>query len=339
MWPYIQIARIDHWFKNVFILPGVMFALLTQPELLRWSAVWSILLGTAGVCLAASSNYVINEVLDARRDRLHPEKRHRPVPSGRVNVKIAIGLWITLGIIALAIGFGVNRPLGYSLSALLMSGLFYNIPPVRMKDLPYLDVIAEAINNPIRLAIGWYATGSVVWLPVSLLAAYWALGAFLMAVKRLGEYRHLNDPRRAGAYRPSFRHYNESRLLISTMCYATACSMFVGVFIARYHIELVLTVPAFAVFMAAYLRVGLKPDSPAQHPERLLRSRSMVVIVLVMTLIVGFGLWFESPTLQRFFEPTIPHQYLKPAEPAEKPTATAPATDDTTATTQAASHT
>ncbi len=314
MWAYVQIARPEHWFKNVFVLPGVLFALLIDHSLIRLELAWSLGIAAAAVCLAASSNYVINELLDAPRDRLHPDKCNRPVPAGRINPFAAVVLWIVLGLIALALGFLVNRPLGYSLLALLVSGVLYNVPPFRTKDLPFLDVCSEAMNNPIRMLIGWYATGTDIWPPVSLPLAYWALGAFLMAVKRLAEYRHINRARRAAAYRPSFRYYNEQRLLISIICYATACGMFAGVFIARYRLELVLSVPVFAVFMALYLRMGLKPDSPAQNPERLLRSRSVILASVALTALVGYCLWLDWPGLRRVFSPTIPSQLM--TEPA-----------------------
>jgi decaprenyl-phosphate phosphoribosyltransferase len=312
MSPYIQIARVSHWLKNVFIIPGIMFALLADPSVLDARLPLLLAIGTAAACLGASSNYVINEVLDARGDRRHPEKRMRPVASGQVNIAVALLLWIGLGAASLGLGFWVNRYLGFSIAALLVAGLLYNLPPVRTKDVPYLDVLSEAVNNPIRLAIGWYGTGCVLAPPVSLLICYWMLGAFLMAVKRLAEYRHLGDRRVAASYRRSFKHYNEARLLVSIMCYAAACSMMGGIFIARYHLELVLTVPPFAVFMAAYLRIGLKKDSPAQNPERLLRRRSVIITGLVLTAIVCVSLWLDSPKLRKLFEPTIPPQWVAP---------------------------
>lgn len=317
MWPYVQIARPEHWFKNVFIVPGVLFAILAEPSVVGTELAWSLSIGVVAVCLAASSNYVINEVLDAPRDRLHPDKRGRPVPSGRVNRAVAVVLWIGLGAAALGLGFRVNQYLGLSLAALLVAGLAYNVPPVRTKDLPYLDVLSEAINNPIRMLIGWFATGCLLEPPISLLMSYWALGAFVMGVKRFAEYRHLNSARRAAAYRPSFKHYNEPRLLISLVCYATACGMFAGIFIARYRIELVLTVPVFAVFMAMYLRLGFKPNSPAQYPERLLRSRSIMLSSLLLTVVVAVSLWVDIPRLQRIFAPSIPAQLMEtPGTPA-----------------------
>jgi 4-hydroxybenzoate polyprenyltransferase len=311
MWAYVEIARVDHWFKNVFIIPGVIFALLADRAVLGSQLVISLVITAVAVCLAASSNYVINEVLDAPFDKLHPEKQLRPVPSGQINPTTARLLWVLLGISSLALGFTVSVYLGLSLLALLVAGLFYNLPPIRTKDLPYVDVLSEAVNNPIRMLIGWYGTGCTLIPPISLLVCYWALGAFLMGVKRLAEYRHLDNPQLAAEYRPSFKHYNEPRLLVSLMCYATACGMLAGIFIARYHLELVLTVPPFAVFMALYLRIGLKPNSPAQNPERLLRRRSMIFSGIALTAIVCFSLWLDSPRLRALFTPTITPQTLE----------------------------
>jgi len=308
--PYIQIARVDHWFKNVFILPGVIFALMAEPAVLGPRMLGSLAVAVVAVCLAASSNYALNEALDARRDRLHPQKRDRPVAAGRVRPAAAVLLWIVLGIVSATLALSLGIRLGVSIVALLVAGLVYNVPPIRLKDLPYVDVVSEAVNNPIRLAVGWYATGCTLSPPVSLLFAYWALGAYLMAVKRLAEYRHINRARCAAGYRPSFKHYNEPRLLIATMFFATACGMFTGVFIARYHLELVLAVPVGALFMALYLRLGFKPDSPAQHPERLLRSPSIMTASLALAAIVCFSLWLDSPKLRKLFTPSIPPQQL-----------------------------
>ena len=80
---HIQIMRIDHWFKNVFVLPGIIAAIGVDAS--RRPAAWLriVLVGMLSICLVASSNYVINEVLDAPSDRSHPVKRNRPVPSGQ----------------------------------------------------------------------------------------------------------------------------------------------------------------------------------------------------------------------------------------------------------------
>ena len=65
LWPYIQIARIDHWFKNVFMLLGVLLAWFYEPSLFTWAGVLHVGVALLATCLVASSNYVLNELLDA----------------------------------------------------------------------------------------------------------------------------------------------------------------------------------------------------------------------------------------------------------------------------------
>ena len=83
LWPYVQIARVDHWFKNAFMVLGVVLAFFYQPELLAWASAVAAGVALLATCLVASSNYVLNELLDGPTDQLHPEKRLRPVPPGR----------------------------------------------------------------------------------------------------------------------------------------------------------------------------------------------------------------------------------------------------------------
>src|SRR5687767_9457122 len=84
---HIEILRIDHWFKNVFVLPGIAVALTVEqePGKVLASRIGAIALGMFATCLIASSNYTVNEILDAVHDRHHPTKHIRPVASGRVN--------------------------------------------------------------------------------------------------------------------------------------------------------------------------------------------------------------------------------------------------------------
>src|SRR5690349_4579895 len=88
VWAYVQIARVDHWFKNAFMLLGVVLAIFYEPSVARWSSLFPLAIAVLATCLVASSNYVLNELLDAKHDRLHPEKQFRPVPSGRVRPAI-----------------------------------------------------------------------------------------------------------------------------------------------------------------------------------------------------------------------------------------------------------
>src|SRR5438270_11945883 len=84
LWAYVQIARVDHWFKNAFMLLGVILAVFYEPAVASWSNVWPLAVAVLATCLVASSNYVLNELLDGPTYRLPPDKRYRPLPSGRV---------------------------------------------------------------------------------------------------------------------------------------------------------------------------------------------------------------------------------------------------------------
>ena len=299
--PYLQIARPDHWFKNVFMLAGVLLAYLYDPGDWNRFSLGMLLLGLISTCLVASSNYVINEILDAPTDLDHPVKRHRPVPSGRVLLPIAYAEWIVLGASGLVIASRVNGPFLIAAGLLLFMGLVYNVRPLRSKDLPYLDVFSESINNPLRLALGWFVVIPDMVPPLSLIVAYWLAGAFFMASKRFADYRSLGSKEVAAAYRRSFRHYDADRLLVSMFVYASGAALLLGVFMIRYHLELILSVPLIAGFFGYYLHVTLKPDSAAQNPERLYRETGLMAYLAVCLLAFVALMLVEIPVLYDLF--------------------------------------
>ena len=301
MIPYIQIARLDHWFKNVFMLLGFLLALFMVQEFPA-PVVWlRLVAGFVITGIIASSNYVINEILDAPKDRFHPDKQNRPIPSGKVKLPIAYAEWILLGAIGITAAFQINTGFGLSGAALWIMGCCYNIPPIRTKEIPYLDVISESVNNPLRLLLGWFVLIPDQVPPVSLCVSYWMLGAFFMAIKRYAEYRMIDDPENAAEYRASFSHYNEERLLVSTVFYGLLGSCFAGVFIVRYHLELVLFLPVAAAFIAYYLRIGLKENSPVQAPEKLYRERGFVAVSLFSLVMFVLLMLVEIPLLYKLF--------------------------------------
>jgi decaprenyl-phosphate phosphoribosyltransferase len=137
--------------------------------------------------------------------------------------------------------------------------------------------------------------------PISLLLAYWMLGAFFMAAKRFAEYRAINDSARAALYRASFRSYDEPRLLGSMFFYVAMFASFLGIFIVRYHLELIFAVPLIAALIWEYVRVAHKAGSAAQHPERLYRERGLVLCLIVCTLVFLGLLLVQAPVLHDWF--------------------------------------
>src|SRR5262249_3072406 len=211
-------------------------------------------------------------LLDAPFDRYHPIKHTRPVPSGKVSVPLAYVQWIALMLVGVLLGLTVSTPFAITLFVLWLMGCIYNIPPVRSKDVPYIDVLSEAINNPLRMLAGWFIASTASVAPASLLLSYWMVGCFFMATKRYAEYREIDDPDRAAAYRKSLGHYTLERLLISIMFYASAAMLFLGAFIMRYRLELIIAFPLVALVMAIYLSLAFKKHSAAQNPESLYKE-------------------------------------------------------------------
>ena len=62
---HVSIARIDHWLENVFVIPGIVAAIGVDPHHIAPNILQRVVLGFISICLVASSDYVINEVLDA----------------------------------------------------------------------------------------------------------------------------------------------------------------------------------------------------------------------------------------------------------------------------------
>jgi hypothetical protein len=193
-------------------------------------------------------------------------------------------------------------------AVLLVMGGLYNVPPIRTKDRPYLDVLSESVNNPLRFLIGWFAIDSTQFPPSSILLSYWMGGAFLMAVKRYSEYRRIGDPVQAGLYRRSFVHYTEATLHLSALFYAVTSSFFLGVFLIKYRIEFLLTFPFFALLFTWYMAIGLRAESAAQAPEKLYREGRFLAFVAFLVVLVGVLFFVDLPFMRVLMAPVAFHQ-------------------------------
>ena len=302
---HIAILRIDHWTKNVFILPGIVIP-LTLGHKLDFPLFVNLILGTLSVCLVASSNYVINEILDAPYDRLHPVKHTRPAASGLVNLPLGYLQWLLVMVAGVWIASLVSKYLTITVLVLWVMGCIYNIRPLRTKDIAYLDVLSESVNNPLRMLAGWYMVTSTLIPPVSLLASYWMIGAYFMALKRFSELREFEDHTKATAYRASFLRYTERSLLVSVIFYASSSMLFFGAFLIRYRIELILTFPLIAIVMAVYCNIAFEPNSAAQHPEYLYRNKQLMTCVISCAAVMLALLIYRVPILHQIFNPTLP---------------------------------
>lgn len=184
---YVRLARPKQWAKSAFVLIGPLYGLADHKGNLASVAV-SAGVAAAVFALVSSACYIVNDVADAPRDRLHPRKRFRPIAAGTVSP--AQGLAFAAGLVALAtvLLFTLSGPAFWWVAAL--AGIYAaNVVAYSLvlKRLVILDVISLAMGFVLRVLAGCGAVGVTpsTWLLNSTLF----LAMFLAFGKRLGERR------------------------------------------------------------------------------------------------------------------------------------------------------
>ena len=303
---HLRIMRLDHSIKQLFIVPGIVLAMAMAGSSLSAKLLIRILVGLVASTLIACSNYVINEILDAPFDRLHPTKKNRPAARGLVHSGWGYAQWIVMMLTGLALGSLLGRAFVLSAAALWIMGCIYNIRPLRSKDIPYIDVLSESINNPLRFCLGWYSVVSATLPPASLLVSYWMLGCYFMSLKRFSEYRQIANPATAASYRSSFALYSEASLLNSATFYAAASMLFFGAFMMRYRIELILSFPVVAWLMAVYFSLSFRHESAVQNPEHLYSEPLLMVPLCICVALIVLLLFVNVPWIGTMFPRSTP---------------------------------
>jgi len=299
---YLALARLSHSTKHVFIAPGFVFAYLlrgVQSDTLAREVIFGLI---TAVCVA-SANYVINEYLDRDFDRHHPTKCQRRAVQYEVGGTLVLLEWLLFLSIGLAAAAVASRTMFFVGCIFALQGIVYNVPPIRTKDKPYLDVVSESINNPVRLLLGWVMVDPATLPPSSIILSYWFGGAFLMAAKRYSEYRELVASRGRDVlvrYRASFAGYSEVTLNASCFIYGMLSTFFLAIFLTKYRVEYLLLMPAVIFLFAHYLAMATRSNSTAQNPERLLKERTLVLLIAVFVALFALTTWIDIPALSVF---------------------------------------
>ena len=170
-----KLARPRHWVKNLFVFAPVFFAIrLNDPFVLLAS-----MQAFAAFCLAASAIYVINDILDASVDRLHPVKRDRPLAANRISIRTAMLYAALLLCAAVALVWSLGRE---ALAGLMLYFVLNIIYSWKWKHIAVLDITIIAVGFLLRLQVGSAATGIPLSAWIVLLT--FVLALFLALSKR-----------------------------------------------------------------------------------------------------------------------------------------------------------
>ena len=189
----VELARPAQWIKNGFVLLPLFFA----HALFDRSALFGALLATLAFCLAASAVYAYNDTRDAERDRLHPDKRQRPVARGAITPKSALRFSALLCVAALLVAALTNTRVVVVIVIYLVLQLAYS---QGLKRIAWLDVGIVASGFALRILAGGLAAN--VPLTPWILAMGFLLALMLALGKRHGDLVHVTDPgaRAAASY-------------------------------------------------------------------------------------------------------------------------------------------
>jgi 4-hydroxybenzoate polyprenyltransferase len=300
---------LDHSIKQLFILPGIFFAfvIVNNDNIIIFiqEIILNLFLVLISTCSIASANYVINEWLDSDFDKFHPTKKLRPTVITCLKFKYVLFEYFIFASLGLIFAYNTNLTILISELSLLIMGLLYNIPPIRLKEYPFIDVLTESFNNAIRFLIGWFIVTDTLLPPASIVLGYWMGGAFLMSMKRFAEYRMIQNKEIAGMYRKSFKFYSEKSLLLSSYFYSMLSIFFCGIFMLKYRIELLLAIPFLCGIYCLYFNISFKFDSSAQKPEKLFREKYLMLSVFIFICIVIFLMKCNISILNKFLNTTF----------------------------------
>jgi 4-hydroxybenzoate polyprenyltransferase len=143
----IKAMRLRQWTKNGFIF----FALIFDRQLLIPESFWRTVAGFFLFCLVSSAVYLFNDIADMKADRNHPEKKSRPIASGKLPVNVALTAAVLLVIFAIPLGYLLSPLFALVLAAYLVINLLYSR---WLKHVSILDVLIISSGFVLRVVAG-----------------------------------------------------------------------------------------------------------------------------------------------------------------------------------------
>jgi 4-hydroxybenzoate polyprenyltransferase len=146
---YIKLIRPQQWYKNLVIFLPLIFV----GQFFNFNELLLTFVGAVALSLMSSVSYVINDIVDRKKDALHPEKKVRPLASGKVSVTEGIVIAMMLFLISLFISLKLSTGFAYMVMALFISSLSYSFI---FKKEAFADILVIGVNFVIRAISGTF---------------------------------------------------------------------------------------------------------------------------------------------------------------------------------------
>lgn len=279
----IQLCRPKQWIKNSFVLAPLLFAgLFTNSHSVQQAFIAMLLF-----CVASSATYIVNDLKDIEKDRLHPIKsKTRPLAAAKVSTKAAKILLITLYIILIAAAFW-QLAVCIIITGYLLLNLAYSS---YLKHQPVLDIFTIAIGFVLRVYAGAVALSVPVssWMFITTLC----LALYLAAIKRRQELgTHGTTSRKA------LEGYSVGLLDRYAEMSAVGALLFYSIFVVSSRPELVLTIPLviFGLFRYWYITdIQQQGESPT---DAIFSDLQLILTGLAWVIACVYGVWSHSNVL------------------------------------------
>jgi 4-hydroxybenzoate polyprenyltransferase len=276
--------RPAQWTKNLFVAAALIFAkkVFDLPLLLRTLAAFAVF------CLLSGAIYIVNDVLDAAQDRLHPRKSRRPIAAGRIGRSEAVVLAAGLAALGLVAADLLDPAFFAAAAAYVLLQLAYS---VRLKDVVILDIFVVALGFVLRVVAG----ALVIAVPISpwLLLCTMLLALFLAMSKRRHELLLLEGD--AARHRRSLGEYS-FRLLDQMISVVTASTVMAYCLytvseetVRKFGTDrLIYTTPFVLYGIFRYLYLIHRKDQGGSPEELILKDKPLLLaIVLWIAAIVA----------------------------------------------------
>lgn len=242
---YLPLLRVPHYIKNFYVFLPLFFS----GELLNYPKITSALIVFFAFCMAASSIYIINDLMDIEFDQQHPVKKNRPIPSGKISKVEAYVLAVILFIVAMLIASSVSLKILGVVFCYFLLNIFYS---VKLKNYALIDVTIISIGFNLRVIAGGIACGIVIskWLMIMV----FLLSMFQALSKRMDDlYLMLQDANKQ--VRVSIHGYSIEFLQI-------VLSMLTGVMLVCYIMyiispEITFRLGEYSYFTTLFVLLGL----------------------------------------------------------------------------------